>query len=180
MLPPCPCPRPPCGSRSSAARGGARSDRPCSAFKAVRPHARHPTPHHPISSSFLSISKFRGSSHHRAPPLLCQRRAPPPAPLSSIPLVNSSASSSSLVCAYVRLPSLRSEAVVAGLLLRSAMAELAGARARAGDLLHLLFCPFAQALRLLFGTARRIRPSPRLATATNGDEAAMQLRRSSA
>ena len=59
---------------------------------------------HPVSSSFLSISKFRGSSHHRAPPLLRQRRAPPPVPLSSIPLANSSASSSSFVCARVRLP----------------------------------------------------------------------------
>ena len=69
---------------------------------------------------------------------------------------------------------------MAGLLLRSAMAELAGARARAGDPLRLLFSPFAQALRLLFGTARRTRPSPRLAVATNGGEAAMQLRRLSA
>ena len=70
--------------------------------------------------------------------------------------------------------------MVANLLLRTAMAELVGARARAGDLLRLLFSPFAQALRLLFGTTRRTRPSPRLAATANGGEAAMQLRYSSA
>ena len=67
---------------------------------------------------------------------------------------------------------------MAGFLLRTTMAELTGAHARAGDPLRLLFSPFAQALRLLFGTTRRTRPSPRLAAATNGGEAAMQLRRS--
>ena len=70
--------------------------------------------------------------------------------------------------------------MVADFLLRTTMAELIGAHARIGDPLRLLFSPVALALRLLFGTARRIRPSPRLAAATNGGEAAMQLRRSSA
>ena len=70
--------------------------------------------------------------------------------------------------------------MVANLLLCTAMAELAGARARVGDPLRLLFSPFALALRLLFGTAKRTRPSPRLAATAYGGEAAMQLRRSSA
>ena len=70
--------------------------------------------------------------------------------------------------------------MVADFLLRTAMAELAGARARAGDPLRLLFSPFSLALRLLFGTAKRTRPSPRLAVAANGGEATMQLCCSSA
>ena len=41
---PSPPARPPRGARTPAARGGACSDQPCPAFKAVRAHARNPTP----------------------------------------------------------------------------------------------------------------------------------------
>ena len=70
--------------------------------------------------------------------------------------------------------------MVVDFLLRTAMAKLAGACARVGDPLCLLFSPFALALWLLFGTAKRTRPSPRLAAVANGGEAVMQLCCSSA